>query len=1079
MSNPNEFIFLKLIDEIRSFSPSRETFVGRPTEELPETVTVNFNGGRSGILDMKNPRAVHWANVIDRLKRANRPVYVEIDQETNIITNLLIPRIQKVRSLSTDERGNIIVKTIPSAAIHYLLRNTPNFEEMRNTLQSALNENLEVLMTETIVEHEIIDVKKSPRSPQESSDPAPAPAPDPSVSEPRAQELFDDMNNLSCNPCAPSSSCIPFKYPDDGCACRAHKMCYLMNEEGETPGKVWLYGDLTVKTPNNPFCKVRWSYHVAPTLTVTTSDGDVKRVIDPSLSDRLMSVEEWRGIQGSEASTTLEYTDWTVFITETLDPTSGDWHDPNCIITDACLEDYRDMLEWVCQEYGAPPYSCIKNCFFIVDRNTFSIQEIEAMLQQISPAVIETAFYVIVDGFTPNELGITSATMTATPNINITPSVSGMSVEAISLVFEDPSRLFRPQRLTWVYNIKFTDTSGFPTESPELLRVTLTASINTVSSSVYIYLIGQPNPFEIDGETSWLSTDLRVFQIKEGESKFGVIMGTNPSDFIKQVITNLNTGNTGGQTFENDISTDQQTSRLELSEKVDGIFVYNFAVGKVHYRAMEVPAQDVRVFFRLIAYTTTSLLYDQATTYRTGGQAGVVIPLLGIHDGDVVSIPCFADDRIDSSTTNMNAQPDPTNVQTIPFDATGNETVRYYGCWLDLNQTKPQFPDRPSPPDGPFTTSRKPIQEFIRNKHQCLVSEISFDPTPIPNGASPSNSDKLAQRNLSIVESANPGIDFSHRIPQTFEIRPTPYKLVCDELLIDCREIPAGSVATLYIPGINTNDILQMAAKMYKLHKLVRITEDTLKFEAKGIIYVPIPLSSGNYPGMITVDLPKGIEEGQVFTIVIRQVTSKEASWSPVSELALKWRSIIASFQITIPVRKKEALLKAEENLLSNLRWIQRAIPSGNRWFSVFRKYVEQIATRVNGFGGDSSKVVASPSNNWRNKYRKCVFLAIVSVVLLGIIVVGIGILDGGMLVIVELPLFILLIGVYFYWNRYCKPEICRLLRSFIAGLGLGAIILIILVLVGISTLQLITTLVISIVITGIAIIVAWKKRCF
>ncbi len=1063
-------MFFKLIDSIRSFSPSRETFVDKPIEKLPETVTVIFTGGRSGILDMKYPRAVHWANVIDRLKRANKPVYVEIDQETNIITKMLIPMIQKVHSLTTDERGNIIVKLIPSAVIHYLLKNTINFEGIRDTLQSALNENSEVLVTETRDEHEIIDVKKSPRSPQGSSDPAPDPAPDPAVSETRAQELFDEMNNLSCNPCAPSSTCIPFKYPDDGCWARAHKMSYLMNQDGEDPEKVWIYGSLVVQTSNHPYCSVSWWYHVAPTLTVSTSDGDEKRVIDPSLSENPISVEDWKDLQG-DSDANLTYTDWTDYY--------GGSTDPNCIETDDTLEYYRDVLQDRCLEYGSPPYSCIKNCFLIVDRNTFSIQEIDSMLQGVSPAVIETAFYVIVDGFTPNELDITSATMSATPNINITPSVSGMSVEAVSLVFEDPSRLHRPQRLTWVYNIKFTDTSGFPTGTTELLELTLTASINVVSSSAFFYLIQQPNPYEIDGETSWLSTDLRVFQIKEGESKFGVAMGTNPSDFITQVINNLNTGNTGGQTFENDISTDQQTSHLELSEKVDGIPVYNFAIGRVRYRASDVQAQDVRVFFRLFPVATTSLVYNQATTYRRGGQAGVVIPLLGTQNGEVVAIPCFAADRIDSSTTNMNAQTDPPNIQTIPFDATGNEIARYYGCWLDINQTQPQFPIQPSPLDGPFTTSRKTIQELIRNLHQCLVSEISFDPTPIPNGSSPSNSDKLAQRNLAIVESANPGVDFSRRIPQTFEIRPTVYKITCDELLIDCREIPAGSVATLYIPGINTNDILQTAAKMYKLHKLIRITEDTIKFEAKGIVYVPIPLSRGNYPGMITIDLPKGIEKGQVFNVVIRQVTSEGASWIPDSEPALKWRRVIASFQITIPVSHKESLLKAEENRLSNLRWIQRAIPSGNRWFSVFRKYVEQISTRVNGFGGDSSKVVASPSDNWRDKYRRCVFLTIITTVLLGMIVVSFGILDGNLLLIFELSIFTLLIGINLYWIRYCRPTICRLLLAFIAGVGLGCIILIILMLVNMTTLQLIITLVLSIILVSAAIIVAKLKNCF
>ncbi len=77
MSDPDSYSFIKLIDGIQSLSPSREFFVDKTPDELPKAVRVDFEGGRLGLLDMKNPRAVHWADVIDRLGRANRPVYVE------------------------------------------------------------------------------------------------------------------------------------------------------------------------------------------------------------------------------------------------------------------------------------------------------------------------------------------------------------------------------------------------------------------------------------------------------------------------------------------------------------------------------------------------------------------------------------------------------------------------------------------------------------------------------------------------------------------------------------------------------------------------------------------------------------------------------------------------------------------------------------------------------------------------------------------------------------------------------------------------------------------------------------------
>ena len=77
----------------------------------------------------------------------------------------------------------------------------------------------------------------------------------------------------------------------------------------------------------------------------------------------------------------------------------------------------------------------------------------------------------------------------------------------------------------------------------------------------------------------------------------------------------------------------------------------------------------------------------------------------------------------------------------------------------------------------------------MRGQHQCLVCEVSFAPDPITVGDDPSNTDKLAQRNLAFVSSANPGINPSRLIPQAFELKPSPgtFKLdqKPDELVID------------------------------------------------------------------------------------------------------------------------------------------------------------------------------------------------------------------------------------------------------------------------------------------------------
>jgi glutaminase-like protein len=973
MPNPNS-----LVDRVSGLSTSKESLAAMAGQPTPQTVTVSFESGRSGVLDVSVPRAVVWAKMLSSLRERNRPAYVEIDPDTGTISQIAIPEASRVMAIAQDDSGDLRVNLVTSQAVHYLRASNPDFEEFRAALESARDGGSEVLVTGTLHRHEIVDVRPLPKAPEPEAPSAAAPAPAPewapqAVTPERAEELFDLMKARSCD-CGVVPPCIPFKYPPDGCYARAHEMCRLMFELNEDPEKVWIYGSLEVNTANEPYdCHVSWWYHVAPTLLVTQPGGPEKVVIDPSLCNGPVSPAGWKALQG-DPSATLEHTHATKFW-----PNGGT--DPDYSQTEYYLQQKRDLLEDWCETYGAPPYSCPinKKCSFITDRSTFGEDEITSMLQNASPAVIESAFYIVLDGYSPWELGITSFDP---PNVKPTfaesPPVPGMSIAATHLAAAHPSYPQRRQRLTWTCKVEFANITAFTSSSQ---TVELTASVGGESAKALIYLIAQPNPYEIDGPVSWLSTDLRVFQIKEGESRFAATMGSTPaaaSAFIKQVISNLNAGASGGQTFDS-IPTHPQTAQLELSKLVNGARVFNFALAKVRYRSTDLEAQNVRVFFRLFPVSSTSTKYQPSTAYRTGGQSGAKIPLLGIQNGQLATIPCFAEPRVDSATTQLTQQTDPANVKTIPPTG-GAEHDTYFGCWLDINQTQGQFPIQPSPADGPFTSGRKTIQELIHNQHQCLVAEIAFDPDPIPSDASPAMSDKLAQRNLAIVESANPGGLSSRRIPLTFEIEPTPADLKPgeppDELMIHWGNTPAGSRATLYLPGLNVSDVVEMAEADGN-HSLEQVDEHTLQCRASGATYVPIsPEAAGNYAGLLTVDLPPKVHKGQEFTIVVRQLTNAEGKPPIVIEspsgveseagaasvAPLRWRKVLGSFQLTIPVHTKEVILEPEVRLLSVLRWIRQSIPENDRWHRVFERYVEQTAGRVDALGGYSDDVLPSPS---------------------------------------------------------------------------------------------------------------------
>jgi len=118
----------------------------------------------------------------------------------------------------------------------------------------------------------------------------------------------------------------------------------------------------------------------------------------------------------------------------------------------------------------------------------------------------------------------------------------------------------------------------------------------------------------------------------------------------------------------------------------------------------------VRVFFRLCPALTVSTAFDPNTTYRTfsdGLQFGHKIARLGRENNNILTIPFFATGRVTPGAS-MDSQLDATNVMTIPHDASGVEVVRYFGCWLDINQPGTQeFPLNPTD-EGPYSGGLKP-----------------------------------------------------------------------------------------------------------------------------------------------------------------------------------------------------------------------------------------------------------------------------------------------------------------------------------------------------------------------------------
>lgn len=718
---------------------------------------------------------------------------------------------------------------------------------------------------------------------------------------------------------------------------------------------------------------------------------------------------------------------------------------------------------WILDAAGLP---CVRasmvrlsslRSFVVTDRSTFSVHEVRAQLppNAAGPAAFPRALYVIYEGFLPTELP-GPPTLTFTFDSFAGAAVPGMAATYRSLLLEDPAAPpDTAQRVTFVFDVRFTSAAAFA-GFPDRRTVNVRATHGAHTADAALALQQQPNPYMADGPVSWLSTDVRVFQIRPGGAQGGVVHGSAPGapqTFVSQLLNVYNaTPNDEYHPFL-DLSQDPEASKLELSRSVGGQRVYNYVIAKVRYRAAAVPAPNVRVFFRGFLTVGTSLEFDVTGSYRRSGSGSNVVPLLGLRGGAMTSIPFFAASRVDTGSASMTTQTDPLNRRTLT-PAGAAEHVGYYGAWLDFNQTEPRFPAAPTG-NGPWTT-RQSIQQLVRGRHMCLVAEVAFGPDPTQPGATPASSDNLSQRNLAIVSSDNPGDPVTHRVQHTFEIRASepglgtramleanrypvayaaaepqpvpeprpddppdsdqhahedqnegrpdqadthrhdpqeqdnpghenheherhghgdrgygdhglgdeargrlgppavapldPLDYGPDELLIQWGNLPRTSVATLYLPDVDTDALLETSAGRLGPHVLSRIDDHTIRCAVGDVTYLPLPSGRATtIPGLLSIDLPDTVKADQDFTVTVHQFSGLT-------------KATIGAFQLTIPVRHAPEILDEEIRTLAVMRHIVATMSPGDRWYPVMTRHLNHLEDRVRGLGGHPEQVPPSPN---------------------------------------------------------------------------------------------------------------------
>ena len=661
---------------------------------------------------------------------------------------------------------------------------------------------------------------------------------------------------------------------------------------------------------------------------------------------------------------------------------------------------------------------------FWANKDTFGKDEVQEVINK-KGGVWSQAFWVVVDGFSEasfNALGVTVDAFTGSfANLTGVEIIPNLSID-----YENAASPLAPQRIRIPFDIKFSSAAlaHFPAAGSAQydLATSLTAGGTKVTgsdTSTKFELVAGADPYFTNIDTTpgdpnrnnvfYLSQDLRVFTATPGQNNtpvpggpsFGSDSAAGAFSYVQQLLTHLNSTYNDpngtdpfttvlpgqGGALQGDSSVTPYTLDLSNPFNIQVFSNYNLAIARVRLYGKPGSAgaaHNVRVFFRLWATQTADTDYQSSTTYKsTLDSAGEpASPQVGAGH---TTIPFFATGNIGANTDYGAGG---ANIRTVTIPAGRDSIWAYYGCFLNVY-------------DSANVIDGQPVQAYLTGTHHCLVAQIADDDAPVVDGASPQSSDKLAQRNLQVTLSDNPGPADTHRIPQTFDLRPSDPAVnqPPDELMIDWGDVPAGSVASIYWPQVPGAEVVQLANSLYATHTLTASETNTVRCKINGgISYIPVPRGAGdNFAGLLTLDLPQTVTTGEEFDILVRRISTRYASDvilrtrtlpskregrrangrtaatrgrgkpapeqpAPAQPDVTVWRYVVGTFAVSIPVSTAETMLLPEENTLAIMRWRLQQMAPANRWYKVLERYISLIAARVDGLGGDSGSILPSPT---------------------------------------------------------------------------------------------------------------------
>jgi hypothetical protein len=525
----------------------------------------------------------------------------------------------------------------------------------------------------------------------------------------------------------------------------------------------------------------------------------------------------------------------------------------------------------------------------ILERSTFSQDEAMAQPQY------DGAILVHVDGLKPSQFPagpLDDLTPSPADLVNWAPQLSfaepaGLTIAPIGIDSDDPSLPDRLQRFTFRYRLTIDAASAFDFDPDPFNTVKVDAVLGAIEvpaqlqDEAWIQLVKSANPFSLDleggNDTPWLSSDLKIFPVVAGSDTViaghGLAAGASRAvalQFLEDVVGNISITDFEGLASGQAESALSLFSQTTVNPKKN---VYNFALARVRLSPDGDDATDVRVFFRIVpSPTTAALTYHGATGSYEKTAGGWAAPGRNNAHTDWVSFPVVAQARNPAHAS----QTDGNNEKDV---AAGASVI--FGALIDNNLDDNYLTANPDGSGG-----MKSLPDLMAGEHQCIVAQIEYPGAPIPPGATPFASDKLAQRNIAFSEIANPGLDASRMAFHTFEIEAAPgivsEAFPPDELLVQWHgAVPDGTEVRIYVSGWQAAAVVALADRFYARHDIREVDAQTIALPGGGTRYVPLPPSHQRWTGVLIADFPIGVKRGQRFDLSVRQVTNRRRLVEP------------------------------------------------------------------------------------------------------------------------------------------------------------------------------------------------------